>query len=74
MFNFLTDVLPNFFSHLGRWKIENGECERLVPMVHKSQVSSLAVAGEDVLVSTAWDDTIAFTNSVTNTTGQCFLL
>lgn len=55
---------------LARWEIKNGCNERILPIVHKSQVSSLAISEDGTLVSTGWDDSIAFTEFVLTKFGK----
>uniref|UniRef100_A0A7E4VD15 Actin-interacting protein 1 n=1 Tax=Panagrellus redivivus TaxID=6233 RepID=A0A7E4VD15_PANRE len=51
-------------GHITRWLIADGSSERITPTVHKSQVSSLQVTSDGTLISTGWDDTLAFTPNV----------
>ncbi|TKR81028.1 hypothetical protein L596_014973 [Steinernema carpocapsae] len=53
----------DFEGNITRWNVKTGESERVAPVVHKSQVSGLGISSEGLLVSTGWDDTIAFTSN-----------
>ncbi|KAH7732053.1 Actin-interacting protein 1 [Aphelenchoides avenae] len=54
----------DFEGHIARWDAASGESVRLSPAVHRSQVSGLVLTPEGTLISTAWDDTLAFTEGV----------
>jgi hypothetical protein len=56
-------------NNLVRWQLDNGASERINPTLHKSQVSGLAISGEQ-LVSVGWDDSIAFTTGVFDKPGM----
>uniref|UniRef100_A0AC34PV90 Actin interacting protein 1 n=1 Tax=Panagrolaimus sp. JU765 TaxID=591449 RepID=A0AC34PV90_9BILA len=53
----------DFEGNITRWHLTDGNSQRLPP-IHKSQVSGLVVTTKGVLISIAWDDTIAFTPGV----------
>jgi len=57
----------DFEGHITRWNIADGSSERL-PTIHKSQVAGLVVNSKGVLISIGWDDTIAFTAGVLQST------
>ncbi|VDK51990.1 unnamed protein product [Anisakis simplex] len=61
-----TAFTADFEGNITRWNLSNGESERISPPVHKSQVSSLSISAEGMLVSVGWDDSIAFTENVFN--------
>lgn len=72
----VNSLIFNFFKLivLARWEIENGSNERIFPVIHKSQISSLAISSNGVLISTGWDDTIAFTEFVLTKLGKIILI
>lgn len=54
----------DFEGNIVRWQLDSGEAQRVNPAVHKSQVSGLALSSEGTLISTGWDDTVAFTDKI----------
>ncbi|EJW73506.1 hypothetical protein WUBG_15585, partial [Wuchereria bancrofti] len=52
----------DFEGNITRWCLNSGDSERLLPAVHSSQVSDMCVSPNGDLVSTGWDDSIAFTS------------
>ncbi|KAL7070397.1 hypothetical protein ACQ4LE_010379 [Meloidogyne hapla] len=56
----------DFEGNITRWKLSDGSSERLTPTIHKSQISSLKLLNDGTLISTGWDDTIAFTEKALN--------
>ncbi|CAI4220980.1 unnamed protein product [Auanema sp. JU1783] len=54
----------DFEGNINRWKLSDGSSLRL-PKVHKSQVVGLFATSSGTLISTGWDDAVAFTGSAT---------
>lgn len=53
----------DFEGNITRWKVADGSSERLMPVIHKSQISALKLTDNGTLISLGWDDTIAFTEN-----------
>ncbi|KHJ86322.1 WD domain, G-beta repeat protein, partial [Oesophagostomum dentatum] len=57
----------DFEGHISKWNVATGESKRISPMLHKSQVVGLSFP-KDVLISSAWDDTVRFTHGLLQST------
>ncbi|VDM38101.1 unnamed protein product [Toxocara canis] len=63
----------DFEGNITRWELSSGDSERVSPLIHKSQVSGLAISAQGQLVSVGWDDSIAFSDNVFGAVGLLLL-
>lgn len=58
-------MTADFEGHITRWSVASGESKRIEPTLHKSQVVGLFLRDNGRMISCAWDDTVRFTDAVT---------
>ncbi|VDM95936.1 unnamed protein product [Thelazia callipaeda] len=57
----LSAFTADFEGNITHWGLKSGSSDRLVPAIHKSQVSAMNFTPKNELISVGWDDSIAFT-------------